>query len=87
MESVPGRNCPYRQSRLTSYILSHIRAGGLAAGGEDFEAHIPAGLGPFIVLLGQHRADQADTGVAAGEDARHVGAAADLLVQPLLRYL
>ena len=58
---------------------------GFPAGGEDFQAHIAAGLGPFVVLLGQHRADQADDGVAAGEDADHVGAAADFLVQPLLR--
>jgi hypothetical protein len=26
------------------------------------------GFGPFIVLLGQDRADQPDDGVAAGED-------------------
>ena len=58
--------------------------GGFPAGGEDFQAHIAAGLGPFVVLLGQHRADQADDGLAAGEDADHVGAAADLLVQPFL---
>jgi hypothetical protein len=30
------------------------------AGGEDFRAHVTAGLGPFVVLLGQDRADQAD---------------------------
>jgi hypothetical protein len=29
------------------------------AGVEDFDAHIGAGLGPFIVLLGQDRADPA----------------------------
>jgi hypothetical protein len=80
-----SRNCPYRQSSLTSYILSHIRIGGFPAGGEDFQAHIPAGLGPFVVLLGQHSADQADDRAAAGEDADHIGAPADLLVQPLLR--
>ena len=55
------------------------------AGGEDFRAHIAAGLGPFIVLLGQHGADQAGDGVAAREDADHVGPPADLLVEPLLR--
>jgi hypothetical protein len=56
-----------------------------AAGDEDFQSHVAAGFGPFVVLLGQHRADQADDRVTAGEDAHHVGAAPDLLVQPLLR--
>jgi hypothetical protein len=45
------------------------------ADGEDFQSHVAAGFGPFVVLLGQHRADQADDRVAAGEDADHVGAA------------
>src|SRR5579872_6860066 len=80
-----SRNGLYCQSSLTSAILSHIRLGGFTAAGEDFQAHITAGLGPFVVLLSQHRADQADDGVPAGEDADHVGAAADLLVQPFLR--
>ncbi len=34
------------------------------AGGEDFGSHIAAGLGPFVVLLGQDGADEADDGVA-----------------------
>ncbi len=68
-----SRNCLYCQSSLTSAILPHIRLGRLAAGGEDFQSHVAAGFGPFIVLLGQHRADQADDRVAAGEDADHVG--------------
>jgi hypothetical protein len=37
------------------------------------------------VLLGQDRADEADEGVAAGEDADDVGAAADLAVEAFLR--
>ena len=49
------------------------------------QAHVAAAFGPLVVLLGQHRADQADQRVAAGEDPDHVGAAADLLVQPFLR--
>src|SRR5262249_60114135 len=60
------------------------RCGGLAAGGEAFQADIAAGFGPFVVLFGQHGADEADDGVAGGEDPHDVGAAADLLVQPLL---
>jgi hypothetical protein len=34
------------------------------------------------VLLGQDGADEADDRVPVGEDADHVGAAADLLVEP-----
>ncbi len=50
-------NCLHCQSSLTSHILSHIGAGGFPAGGEDFQAHVEAGFGPFVVLLGQYRAD------------------------------
>jgi hypothetical protein len=39
------------------------------------------------VLLGQDGADEADEGIAAGEDADDVGTAADLAVQPFLRAL
>jgi hypothetical protein len=46
-----------------SCILSHICFGGLPAGGEDFQAHIAAGFGPFVVLLGQHRAETLLTGM------------------------
>jgi hypothetical protein len=35
-------------------------------------------------LFGQHGADEADQGVAVGEDPDDVGAAADLLVEPFL---
>jgi hypothetical protein len=35
--------------------------------------------------VGQDSADEADQGIAVGEDAGDVGAAADLAVQPLLR--
>jgi len=57
-----------------------------AGSGERVEGEVAASLDPFIVLLGQHGADQSGDGVAVGEDANHVGAAADLLVQsPSLR--
>ena len=36
------------------------------------------------MLFGQDRADEADQGVAVGEDADDVGAPADLLIEPLL---
>jgi hypothetical protein len=61
------RDCLYCQFSLTSIILSHSRAGGFPASRKDFQSHIAARLGPFIVLLGQDRADQADDRVAAGK--------------------
>jgi hypothetical protein len=39
---------------------------------------------PFVVLLGEDSADEAGDGVAVGEDP-DVGAAADLVVEPLGR--
>src|SRR6266516_4737535 len=57
---------------------------GFAAGGEDFQSHVAAGFGPFVVLLGQDGADEADDGAAAGEDVDDVGAAADFLVEAFL---
>ena len=39
--------------------------------------------GPFVVLLHQDRADEADDGVIVREDADDVGAALDLAVEPL----
>ena len=40
--SILSRNCLCCQSSLTRFFLSHIGLGGLPAGGEDFQAHIPA---------------------------------------------
>jgi len=50
---------------------------------EDVEAEVAAAFGPFVVLLGQDGADEADQGVAGGEDPDDVGAAADLTVASL----
>lgn len=47
---------------------------------EQPESEAAALLDPLVVLLGQDRADEADDGVAVGEDPDLVGAAADLLV-------
>jgi hypothetical protein len=63
--------------------------GGVGDGGgagpfEDFETEVAAALDPLVVLLGEHRSDQADKGVTVREDPDHVGAAADLPVQPFL---
>src|SRR4051794_17527509 len=49
--------------------------------GEDLEAEVAAAVGPFVVLLGQDGADEADDRAAVGEDADDVGAAADLAVE------
>ncbi len=51
---------------------------------EDVQAEIAAGFGPFVVLFGQHGADEADQGVAVGEDTDDVGAPADLFVESFL---
>ena len=82
-----SRNGLYCQSSLTSAILSHIRLGGFPAGGEDFQAHIAAGLGPFVVLLGQDRADKPDDGISSGEDPDDIGSPAYFFIQALLGLL
>ena len=56
---------------------------GESASAQDFESEVAASFGPFVGLLGQDGADEADDGVAVGEDADAVGAAADLAVEPL----
>jgi len=49
--------------------------------GEAFGGHVAAGDGPFVVLFGEHGADEADHGVAVGEDPDDVGAAAEFVVE------
>jgi hypothetical protein len=62
-----------------------VRCRGGAGAGQHVQGQVTAAFGPFVVLLGQDGADQADDRGAAGEDAHDVGAAPDLLVQPLVR--
>jgi hypothetical protein len=50
---------------------------------QDVDAEVAAAFGSFVVLFDQDDADGAGQGIAAGEDAGHVGPAADLAVQPL----
>ena len=60
--------------------------GGVVVGAgfaQDVEAEVAPGLGPFVVLFGQHRSDEADQGAAVGEDPDDVGAPPDLLVEAL----
>jgi hypothetical protein len=47
-------------------------------------AHVAALLGPLLGLADEQRADEADDGSSVREDAHHIGAPADLLVQALL---
>jgi len=42
---------------------------------EQLEAEVAALLDPFVVLFGQDCPDEADDGVAVGEDPNDVGAA------------
>ena len=51
---------------------------------QDVEAEVVPRLGPFVVLFGQHGADEADQRSAVGEDFDDVGASADLFVKSLL---
>jgi integrase len=57
---------------------------GSAAFGEDVQADVAAHLGPFVVMLGEHGADQANHSGSVGKDADDLGAAADLAVQSFL---
>jgi hypothetical protein len=64
--------------------LLGVVAGGDAGAGEDVEAEVAAAFGPFVVLFGQDGADEADEGVAVGEDADDVGSPAYFPVEAFL---
>src|SRR5829696_7768856 len=61
-------------------LLSGRRVGEL---GHRGLAEVAAADQPFVVLLDQQGAGQADQGLVVGEHAHHVGAPADLTVDPL----
>jgi len=69
----------FSEFSLTNNILSHDGLGGFPACGEDFQAPLAAGFGPLVVLPGQHRAGQADDGLAARTLAREGGEGCDVL--------
>jgi hypothetical protein len=69
------------------FVCRGFACGGLPAGGEYFRSHVAAGFGPFVVLLGQDRADEADDRVAVREDPDDVGSSPYFLVEAFLRYL
>jgi hypothetical protein len=69
----------------------HLRVGGVRVGdlgeaafGEDVQADVATHLNPFVVLLGEHSAHQADQSRSVGKDADDDGAAVDFPVQSLL---
>ncbi len=90
-ESIFAWSCFCRLSGkcLWEWVLRGCVAGqNTQAGfGEGLHAHVAAAFDPLIGLLRQHRADEADNGGPVEEDADDVGAAFDLLVQPLEGYL
>jgi len=52
--------------------------------GKGFQAHVTAPLGPLLGLADEERAHEADVRGSTLEDAHHLPAPADLLVQALL---
>jgi hypothetical protein len=63
--------------------LRHLLSGSLEQGHGGFGEVAAVGDLPFVVDLDQDRAGQPQQGFGVGEDADDVGAALDLLVQPL----
>jgi hypothetical protein len=60
--------------------------GTIAHGCDGFQAHVACTLHrPFVVLLEQHSADEADDGVRVGVYPGHIAASLDLTVEPLDR--
>jgi hypothetical protein len=65
----------------------HRKADGwiIAQRRDGFQRHVTGGLdGPFIVLLEQDRADEANDSVLIGEGADHLGPPLDLAVETLV---
>jgi len=58
---------------------------GEAGAGQDVEveAEVASAFDPVVVFLGQDGSDEADQGVAGGEDADHIGPAADRSIESL----
>ena len=68
-------------------VWCHLRGAGRegdARAGQNVEAEVAAAFGPFVVLFGQDGADEADEGVAVGEDADDVGSPAYFPVEAFL---
>jgi len=65
-------------------LLAAGGGGSESAAVQGVEAEVAAAFDPLVVLFGEDGADEAVQGVAVGEDADDVGAAADLAVEPFL---
>jgi hypothetical protein len=71
--------------RCVGLLLSG-RAGECGAGSaQHIKSKVAAAFDPFVVLFGQHGADEANDSRAVREDSDDVGAAADLLIETFLR--
>ena len=70
------RLCAECDEVVGDHLAFGVRDHAHAASCEDLEAEVAAAFGPFVGLLGQDAADQADDALAVGEDADTVGAAA-----------
>ena len=56
----------------------------MAQRGDDFHCHVAGSLyRPFVVLLQQDSAREAEDGGFVGEDAHHIGAPLDFSIEPL----
>lgn len=77
--------CGDRDRLVLVGVVSVGRGRDEAGSGEEFQARVEAAFGPFVGLLGEDGADEADDRCSVGEDPDDVGAAAHLLVQPFLR--
>lgn len=71
------------EGQRVGYFLLSLAGDGLGPG-QDAEPEVAASLRPFVVLLGEDGADEADDGSAVGEDADDVGTAADRPVEPFV---
>ena len=72
---------------LGASLLRELGVGGdqgEPALGEDVESEVAVSVCSLAVLFGQDRAHEPDDGVAVGEDAANVGAAADLAVEAIV---
>ena len=60
--------------------------GSIAQGSDGFQCHVSGALnGPFVVLLEEQGADEADDGGLVREDPDDIAAALDFAVEPLER--
>src|SRR5215203_3737931 len=75
-----------RCDELSAHLLNSLAVDHVELRlGERLGAHVTADDGPLVMLFAKNHPDEPDDRGAVREDPDDVGAAADLLVQPLLR--